>query len=130
MTKDKTKFKKFRSNTFPVALYVASGFKNSKQLSKYLHKHKILVKNRELPPPGEGSAATTFFLKGRSVAIISVWGKVTPEIITHESVHCATYFCKDLGIATYHDEDEPLAYIVEWVSKCCFNYLLKGNINV
>lgn len=52
-------------------------------------------------------------------------GSEVIEDVSHESVHAAGRTFKELGVRADYDNDEPMAYLVGWVAKCCWFTLSK-----
>lgn len=40
-------------------------------------------------------------------------------VITHESIHAANYIYDIIGADIVTDNDEPYAYLCEYIAKCC-----------
>lgn len=43
-----------------------------------------------------------------------------PWNVSHEAVHAAAIICQYVGIIADWDNDEAFAYLVTWVTKCCY----------
>ena len=104
----------FTGDVLPVSIHIGYGYEDTEALSKGLHKKRVLPRS-EVLPPREGANATCYFLADAPIAIIALWQNISVGVIAHEAVHAASYFCEVLGISTNHDEDEPMAYLVQWV---------------
>lgn len=44
---------------------------------------------------------------------------LTTPIITHESIHATNYIYDIIGAEPDSDNDEPYAYLCEYIAKCC-----------
>lgn len=44
-----------------------------------------------------------------------------PWNVSHEAVHAAAIICQYVGIIADWDNDEAFAYLVTWVTKCCYD---------
>jgi hypothetical protein len=51
-------------------------------------------------------------------------------VIAHEAVHAANYILSDRGVLCDHDNDEPLAYLVEWVVSKVVDALKRKRVKV
>ena len=51
------------------------------------------------------------------IAVTSI-EDITPDMIPHEAVHVADYFCEQLGLYTqdFEDGNEAYAYLVGWAA--------------
>ena len=64
-------------------------------------------------------ASTGIYRKGTAFFMIlnlTHEEKLTPGIIAHESVHVASYVSTRAGIEADFDNDEPLTYLVGWIT--------------
>lgn len=83
---------------------------------------------------GDIFAHTLHNTYGRKVVVIlnpaHKYSNITPGIIAHEAVHVASFVFNSRGVLADHENDEPLAYFVEWVVDEINKYLNSLKIEI
>lgn len=51
--------------------------------------------------------------------------KITPGILTHESIHIANFIASQRGIELDANNDEPICYLAGWITDQICTFLLK-----
>lgn len=87
-----------------------------------------------LAPPN-GAFAETYEVMRKSDGLYGVLtvfcqlkglgGRKLLNHITHECIHAASFFMKELGIEADTANDEPMAYIGGWTAECCWRTIEK-----
>ena len=64
--------------------------------------------------------------KDRGCIVIVNKGYKTMEVVCHEAVHVCNHICETCGVqATKFGEDEPRAYLTDWIAKNIWKSLWK-----
>jgi hypothetical protein len=111
MVKKKKLFKKFNCDVFTNAVWLLAGY-TPEEYKKFLDKKGLPLENDIKYDRG----GTSRFNGG----LITVWIKKFDDYytLTHEVVHASTFIMENKGIPTGKDNDEVLAYLVEyWTRK-------------
>lgn len=69
--------------------------------------------------------------KGGVLVVFNIAGLKLHEkigVAVHESVHTANTYASDMGYKLDPDNDEPMAYLVEWITECCVKTLEKNKL--
>lgn len=53
--------------------------------------------------------------------------KITPGVITHESIHIANFILNSRGVQPSFSNDEPITYLAEWVTDKVYEFMEKHN---
>ena len=118
--------KEFRNDIYPRRLWVATSWEEVKDKFTFDYELKET----------ENNLATTYPRvrhKGNirlGVLIVfnigeSEGGSAIVGTIAHESLHAVNFIFSDLDIEYSLDNDEHAAYMVGWISRCCWKVLQK-----
>jgi len=55
--------------------------------------------------------------------IVAFIDKTTPSIIAHESIHAVGFIFQEHNIRMDANNDEPIAYLLEWIVRECHRFL-------
>jgi hypothetical protein len=56
------------------------------------------------------------------------YNPLTPGIITHEALHLTNFILNERGVLFDYENDEPHAYLLEWIIDEIFKFLSEKNI--
>lgn len=56
--------------------------------------------------------------------------RISPGVVAHEAYHAANFIMAGCGIVLDYENDEPAAYLIEWIMDKIFFVALKNNINL
>lgn len=55
---------------------------------------------------------------------------IFPGTITHEAIHCAHFLARGRDIIADFENDEPIAYLVEWITDEVYKFVYKKGFNI
>jgi hypothetical protein len=50
-------------------------------------------------------------------------GTISPGVVAHEATHISSYIAKERGFVADFDNDEPIAYLVQYIADRAWDYL-------
>jgi hypothetical protein len=56
--------------------------------------------------------------------------KITHGTITHESIHAANFIASDRGIVADFNNDEPIAYLADWITDEIYKFIEESDFDV
>ena len=56
--------------------------------------------------------------------------KIHHGTITHEAIHICSYLAEDRGILLDTNNDEPIAYLAQWVSDEIYKFAKENNLKI
>lgn len=89
------------------------------QLEKELDLKVVTEKYNMLPNVSEYDGIA---FRDNGKYIIAVTQKIKPSVIAHESFHAVGYIFEDHSIVIDIKNDEPAAYLLEWIVEQCHKY--------
>lgn len=121
---------KYDMSIYPLRLWVATGWDES------IPGRFVCSDGSEIENAEDRYAATTYDVKERrtgryGVLIVfrelddDLGGSVLVSYVAHESLHATSFVSQALGIKADWLNDEPLAYMIGWISGCCWKTLQK-----
>lgn len=57
-------------------------------------------------------------------------GKISHGVIAHEAVHLANFILKDAGVRCDYNNDEPLTYLVQWITNRIYSFINKKGFKI
>ena len=134
----KSKIYEFNPAIYPFKLLVTKEF-DSKELGDMFYvvnEDKELCESYEVFTPASRTTARTIEVSDKNehdtyiMVILCHPKNIGVGIISHESLHVSNIVAEWLGFLPEKAmEDEPVAYLSEWVAKC-INSVLKGTSNI
>lgn len=58
------------------------------------------------------------------------YGKISHGVIAHEAVHLANFILSDVGVISDYNNDEPLTYLVQWITNQIYSFINKKGFKV
>ena len=121
--------KEFKNDIYPHRLWVATSWEDVKDKFVY-HKN-----NEPIEKYGDGDAYTYDCVRHREskqcgTLMLFIMKESLPssyivDIIFHESTHAVNLMCDEIGVRFDLSNDYHSAYMVQWVSICCWEVLQK-----
>ena len=109
--------KEFDLHLYPVTLWIAVN-----PSDKDFEQFDFDLQLSEIPLDGYADTLQIFSQSYEKNGILirfeDIYALTTP-IITHESTHAANYVYEIIGANNDLDNDEPYAYLCEYIAKCC-----------
>lgn len=112
-------FKRILNETYGFNFY----FCNYKSTNQFVNRFKALF-DMDFYPQNEHASACCISMIVDGVACVVVWVKTEDYgHLAHECVHAVNKLMDRCGIGFDHSNDEPQAYLVEWLFRKCQPYL-------
>lgn len=116
---NKPVFKRIQNETYGFNFY----FCNYKYTDTFVNRFKAMF-DMDFIPQNEHAVASCINMTVDGVAVVVIWIK-TEDLahLAHECVHAVNKLMFTCGIILDHNNDEPQAYLVEWLFRKCQPYL-------
>lgn len=121
--------KEFKNDIYPHSLWIATSWEDVKDKFVY-HKNNEPIEKYE-----DGYAYTYDCVRHRKskqcgTLMLFIMKESLPssyivDIIFHESTHAVNLMCDEIGVRFDLSNDYHSAYMVQWVSICCWEVLQK-----
>ena len=112
--KRKPKLVSFYNDLYYFRFYLALFCSKLSQVETLLHKAELLCKDAHLEE-SHGDAVTYFLNENALIVPFDLDSVIDIGLLVHEAVHVANYMCARIGIKLCSDNDEPYAYMVQWL---------------
>lgn len=124
--KSKEKIAEFFPEVYPRRLWVAYGSSIKDINDRFLGRdHEPISFNANALDAMTITVIEKSTLRYGVLVVFGTKEDATPPTITHESIHVAMSIFEDIGAEFTFNNQEPFAYLVEWVSKCCHEFVHK-----